>query len=44
MRCKADDEVGLAPVEEGNAAARKIGRKGGVVFWVIDYNYASPAD
>lgn len=31
LRCKADDEGGLSPVVAGNVAARKTGRKVGLI-------------
>ena len=41
--CKADDESRLPPAEEDNAGAWKIGRKGGMVFRLLDYITVSTA-
>ena len=37
MACKADKVDGLAPVKEENAARRKIDRKDGAIFRLVDY-------
>ena len=37
MSCKADDTGELTPVREENDAGRKIYRKDGAVFRLVDY-------